>query len=420
MADLAPVLLQAIRGIAEALLIGFLVGAQREASHGERHAGVRDFVLIAVVGAVCGLLQSPWLTVAALISITLLLGVFYFHIAERSGITTEMAAVATFCLAYLASVPDNPVGEILAIGIAVVVAAFLEAKRSLHKFVRETITETEFNDTLRFLAVIFIIYPLLPERGFGPYQALSPRAIWVFVILVSSISYVGYFFEKFLGARRGLKFAGFFGGLASTTATTMSFARSCCEEPGKLAIYGQAAVIANSMQFPRVLLILLVVNPALARASMAPLLAAGATGLLLGLVMARAKARGPDPLDVALGNPFRLLPALKFGAVFAAILFASKTTAVLFGSGALYWTSAIGGSVNVDAVAVTVSDLLSRGVTAPPVGLLGVYLALMANAVVKGVLAAYIGTTPFAVRVFGGFVAMFGAGFLAWVITSGI
>jgi uncharacterized membrane protein (DUF4010 family) len=94
------------------------------------------------------------------------------------------------------------VGAPLSIGATIVVVAFLEAKAWLHKLVRETITEREFNDTLIFLALILVIYPVLPEGQFGPYGFIEPRKIWLFVILVSSISYVGYFLEKFLGTSR--------------------------------------------------------------------------------------------------------------------------------------------------------------------------------------------------------------------------
>jgi uncharacterized membrane protein (DUF4010 family) len=414
-----PTLPGPLRAIIESLLIGFLVGAQREASHGERHAGVRDFVLIALVGAISGLLQNAWLTVAALISITVLLSVYYFHIAERSGITTEMAAVATFCLGFLVAAPNNPLGEPLAIGTAIVVVAFLDAKRFLHKLLRETITEREFNDTLRYLAIIFIIYPILPAGTYGPYQFFAPRKIWLFVILVSSISYVGYFLEKFLGASRGLKFSGIFGGLASTTAATMSFARNCSEQPARLSLYGQAAVLANSMQFPRVLLILLVVGPALAGATMPVLAIMCTAGLVLGSVMGKSESADSGPPAVRLRNPFRLIPALKFGAIFTVILFASNAATSAFGSGGLYWTSILGGSVDVDAVVVSVAELLRQGHISAFTGIVCVLLALLSNAILKSIIAAYLGTRPFAWRVAGGFAVMFGSGALAWLLLKG-
>jgi uncharacterized membrane protein (DUF4010 family) len=415
----SPVALpEAVRGIAEALLIGFLVGAQREASHGERHAGVRDFVLIALVGGLSGLLDHPWLTVAALAAITALLGVYYVRNPERTGITTEMAAVATFCLGYLTTTPASPLGAPLAIGIAIAVVSFLEAKRSLHKLVRETITEAEFNDTLRFLATIFIIYPILPEGSYGPFDFFAPRKIWLFVILVSSVSYLGYFFQKFLGVSRGLTFAGLFGGLASTTAATLAFARSAADEPAKRSLYAQAAVIANAMQFPRVLLLLLVVSPALASAAALPLVIMAVSGLLLGFAMTRVSTPADETGGMAAANPFRLRPALKFGAVFTVILFASDAASELFGSGGLYWTSVIGGTLDADAVVVSVTDVMARGQIGIPGGMLAVGLALLANAALKSAIALYAGTPAFGLRIMAGFAAMFGAGAITLALSN--
>ena len=416
MSDAVPLLPDAVRAIIEALLIGFLIGAQREASHGERHPGVRDFVLIALTGGVCGLLQNPWLTVAALVSLTALLGVYYFHIRERTGITTEIAAVATFALGFLVATPDNPLGAPLAIGTAVVVVALLEAKRSLHKLLRETITESEFNDTLRFLALIFVIHPILPEGAYGPYGFFAPRKIWLFVILVSSISYSGFFLEKFLGATRGLKLAGVFGGLASTTAATASFARSCAEAPAATPLFAQAAVIANAVQFPRILVILFAVNPVLARVSFVPLAAMGVAGVLFGLLMNRmAQPAAATPL-AGLRNPFRIVPALKFGALFALILLASKAAAEMFGGGAVYLTGALAGSLDVDAVAVSAADLVATGRIDAPAGALSVILALFANAVVKSVIAASTAGGSFARRLAAAFAVVFGAGAAAWLL----
>ncbi len=398
------------RAMAEALLIGFLVGAQREASLGERHPGMRDFLLISLVGALAGLLQQPWLTVAALLSITALLAVFHFQITERTGITTEMAAVATFCFGYMTTTPYAQ----LAIGMTLVVVAFLEAKQALHKLVRETITAAEFNDTLRFLALIFIIYPLLPPGHFGPYQFFSPRQVWLFVILVSSISYVGYFLTKFLGAQKGLALTSVLGGLSSTTAATAAFARSCHEAPKNLTAYWRATIIANAIQFPRILLILYAMNADLAMASLLPLLVMCGTGLLLGFLIRGAWQSKAQPQEggrnVELSNPFRLLPALKFGALFTGILFLSRAAAVSAGQGAVYWTSTFGGLVDVDSISVSLSDLLAHAQIPLRIAKDSLLLALAANAVSKSIIASYAGSLRFGGWITAGFAVMFGAG----------
>ena len=91
--------------MAEALLIGLLLGVEREADQTERHAGLRDFITIALSGGVCGLLGQAWLTGTALIALTGLIAVFRIQTPERTGITTELAAVATFLLCVLTTTP---------------------------------------------------------------------------------------------------------------------------------------------------------------------------------------------------------------------------------------------------------------------------------------------------------------------------
>jgi len=393
-----------LRAIVEALLIGFLVGAEREASRleSERQPGVRDFILVAQAGAICGLLGHVWLAVATMLSIAALLAVFHFQVAERSGVTTEMAAIATFLLGFLTASPEISLGPSVAVGLTIVMVFLLEAKRALHKFIRETLTEAEFSDTLRFLALIFVIYPVLPEGAFGPQQAFNPRQIWLFVILVSSISYLGYFLEKFLGTRAGLRFAGVLGGLASTTAATISFARGVREAPQKLVPFWQAAVFANAVQFPRVLAILAVASPPLAQAMGAPLVVMSAAGLAFGWLVCRTRESNKDSQDMRLGNPLRLAPALKFGALFAAILFLSKQA-----SGAGLWVTALGGSVDADAAVLAAADLPAGQ------GSLGVMLALAMNALLKTAIAAYAGNLAFALRLLAAFGIMFAAGWAA-------
>jgi len=258
------------------------------------------------------------------------------------------------------------------------------------------------------------VYPVLPAGQFGPYGFLAPRALWLFVILVCSISYVGYFLEKFLGTRVALRLSGILGGLASSTAATGSLARSSAEEPGKAAYYWQAALFANAVQFPRVLTILVLINAGLAGLCLVPLASMSAAGLAFGLLVGPRKPIEAD--RVRLRSPFRLMPALKFAAILLAIILLTKAAAAQFGSGAIYWTSLLGGSVDADAAVVSLSDLVRLGSVPPESARLGVMLALAGNAVIKTVIAAHAGTRGFARRVAAGFAIMFGAGFATWSV----
>ena len=398
----------AVESLAGALLIALLIGGQREAAHrdaghpdgGANLPGLRDFLIIALAGGVCGLLGTPWLTAPVLISITALLAVFHFEDRlQRRGITTELAGVATFALSYLAASPAPSFAEPVAIGITLIVVVFLETKQTIEKLLRETISLTEFNGTLAFVGVVVVIYPLLPAGAYGPYAFFDPRQVWKFVILISSISYLGYFLEKFLGQEKGLFYTSVLGGLASTTAATLLFARESKERPEDTFGLWRAFVIANTVQFPRTFLIVLAVNPDLARVCVWPLAAMMVCGFLLAQILKKWPHKRIEPVPMQSGNPFRILPALRFGAMFAGVVFLSKWAAATLGPGAFYWTSLLGGLVDVSTVIAPAAELLKNNGMTMMTAEIAILLALAANAVQKILVAVSSGTREFALRV---------------------
>jgi uncharacterized membrane protein (DUF4010 family) len=393
--------------LAAALLVGGLIGGQREAAAGE-HPGLRDFLLISLAGGVCGLLGNTALDAVALASIAGLLGVFHYEEREqRSGITTELAGVATFLLALLAASPQIRLGEPFAIAIAILIAAFLEAKQRLQHLLRETITESEFNATLTFVTLVLVIYPLLPVGSFGPYSFFSPREVWLFVILISSISYVGYFLEKFLGRERGLVYTSILGGLASTSASTLHFARLSKERPGEILSLLRGFLIANTVQFPRTFLLAVLVSPDLAAACAWPLALMTAGGLIVAAVagrmakrleMQRGDGQKVTGAGAGPGNPFRLAPALRFGVLFTAVVFVSRAAAVRAGSFGFLGTSLLGGLVDVATIIAPAADLIRVQAISLKAAEIAVLAALASNAALKIGLAALAGTRAFCVR----------------------
>lgn len=412
----------AVESLAGSLLIALLIGGQREAAHkdaGHPEAGagtlpgLRDFLIIALAGGVCGLLGTPWLTAPVLISITALLAVYHFEDRlQRRGITTELAGVATFALSYMAAAPVPSFAEPMAIAVTLIVVVFLETKQYIEKLLRETISITEFNATLAFVGVVLVIYPLLPAGAYGPYAFFDARQVWKFVILISCISYLGYFLEKFLGQEKGLFYTSVLGGLASTTAATLLFARESKERPEDTFGLWRAFVIANTVQFPRTFLILVAVNPALARVCVWPLAAMLVCGLLLAEVLKRWPHKRIEPVPMQSGNPFRILPALRFGAMFAGVVFLSKWAAATLGIGAFYWTSLLGGLVDVSTVIAPAAELLKSNSMTMMTAEIAILLALAANAVQKILIAVSSGAREFAVRVTGVFVL--------WAVVSAV
>lgn len=394
-------------------MVGLLIGAEREESGGD--PGLRDFLLVSLAGGICGLVENPFLDAAGLAGIAAIFVIQRFtKRAERSGITTELAGVTCFLLALMAASSQFSFGKPMAIGVTIVVAAFLEARQRLHTLMRETITEQEFNATLAFVGVVLVIYPVLPTGSFGPYQFFNPRQVWMFVILISSISYVGYFFEKFLGEEKGLIYTSILGGLASTTATTLHFARLSKQRPEETLGLFRAFVLANTVQFPRAFVIVMLVNPALAIRLLWPLAAMTVAGIAMEEVLRRWPHKHVTTLEMKPGNPFRIQPALRFGALFTLVVFISKAATVKLGTAAFYAIGLLGGLVDVATVIAPASDLVRAERLTMEVAGGAILLALVSNALLKAGIAALSGTIAFTVRICAAFAIWSAVGAAVW------
>jgi uncharacterized membrane protein (DUF4010 family) len=205
-----------------ALAIGLLIGAERERRKGEgpsrSPAGIRTFAMASLIGAVCAVMGSEWLLIGAVFAIAGLCAVAYQRSHLRDpGLTTETALVLTVLLGGLAM--RNPG---LAAGLAVAVSVLLAARDRIHHFVRRVLSEDELIDALIFAASVFVIFPLVPNRYLGPFNAINPHTIWKIVILMMSINAAGYIAVRLLGIRFGLPLAGFASGFISSVATISS------------------------------------------------------------------------------------------------------------------------------------------------------------------------------------------------------
>jgi uncharacterized membrane protein (DUF4010 family) len=401
----------------ESLLIGLIVGIERESDKEERHAGLRDFVSIGLAGGLCGLLEQPWLTVGALAALTAMLVIFRLQTPQRTGITTELAAVVTFLLCVLASTRGLAFGAPLAIALTVVLALFLDAREPLRRLARETLTDQEYWDTLRFLAVIFVVLPILPDGDMGPFGGFNPYRTWIFIILISGINFLGYFFQKFLGPRRSLVLTAVAGGIGSSTASTLAFARQCAAEPARTREWSYAAIISNVILQVRVAAILWLAGGPLFAASLPALSLMTLAGVVVAWYM-RPQEKPESPLPVPkLGNPLRLTVAIQFGLLFAAVRFLARAAAALYGDAGALASSAIGGSADVDAIVFSLAGLLRESRIGAALAVWGLLLALGSNAVLKSALAWSAGGPKFARALIGSFLAMFAAA-LAWTIVQ--
>jgi len=381
-----------------ALLIGALIGTERQRRLLEDKvrgvAGLRTFVLIALFGSLCSALANHYgsgFAIAGMAMFTILVAVGYaasISTLGRIDFTAAVAAVVTFALGMLAGTPDS---MLLAVALSIITTWILATRTITHHYV-EVLSETDLLDTLKMGIIALVIYPLLPETPLGPWGVLNPRQVWLFVVMVSLIGYVGYILIRILGAERGLSLTGILGGLASSTAVTSSMAMEVKINREILPSAVFATAIASCTMFPRILFIVLVVNRDLFLALLPYMLLMTLVGSSLAYL--RVRNNSSPGKDVKVKDPFRIIPALKFGAFFAFVLIVSKFANIYFGTAGIYATGIVSGLADVDAIALTMASL-AQSTLAAKVAVTTITLAAITNTLVKLVIAYVLGSREF-------------------------
>lgn len=387
---------QQVLQLVAALAIGLLIGSERgwsdrESREGTRVAGLRTFGVIGLLAGVSVmlaqqldvlLLVAVFLAVAALVIVAHVLD---FRSDGDRGTTTAFVMLLTFLLsAWAAGGQPLP-----ALGAATVVVALLGYKRTLHRWL-EKLTAEEFTSGIILLLISVVMLPLLPDAGYGPWQALNPYWIWWMVVLISSLSFAGYVAIKIAGRRLGTLITAIAGGLASSTAVTITLANFCRQQPHK-QLFLAAILVAASIMFVRVIIEVSIVN-----AGLLPLLWLPLMLMIVGILVTaglfwRNQKQQPTDLsqEIDLPNPLQLAMAIKFGVLLALILLLSKALTNWLGDRGVYILALASGLVDVDAITLSLAKM-SQGEIAPRVAASGILIAAVTNTLVKGAIFAFI------------------------------
>jgi uncharacterized membrane protein (DUF4010 family) len=384
---------QLVWGLAAALLIGTLVGIEREKNKSESGdvgiGGVRTFILFALSGATAawlsGRLGSPWVFAAGLVGVAALTVAGYVaqaRVRPRSlGLTTEIASVLVFLLGGACVVGYIEIA--LALGVAV--SAVLAYKQPLHDLVARLGTE-DIEAGVKLLVATFIVLPLLPREAIDPWGAIEPHSVWLLVILIAGLSLVGYVASRALGPERGAAVTGLAGGLVSSTAVTLAFARQNREEEGRSDdALASGLLLAWGIMFVRVIVEVAVVHAPLVAPLLVPLGVMGVVTLALSALFAARARRQPRARagHIPLRNPFSLTAAIQFALLFAVVLLLVRLAQQHFPGGGYYVVAGLAGLTDVDAVTLSMAGLVREGGTDPLTGVGTIVLASLANTVVK-------------------------------------
>lgn len=395
--------MKSLEGLFIALAIGLLIGVERgwherAASEGARIAGIRTFGLI-------GLLGGLWAMLAKDLG-EILLGFAFFafsvimivaHVLDTRvdrdyGITTVVASMVTFALGALAVQSYKYV----AVTGAVITTTLLSLKPFLHRWL-EHLEAVELYAALKFLLISVVLLPVLPNQGYGPWNALNPYEIWWMVVLIAGISFTGYFAMKVAGVKRGIMLTSLFGGMVSSTAVTLNFARLGRKNEMQRLLSAGILTAAGTM-FIRIIIEVTVVNPHLIRYLAIPM-----STMMLSVFGCAAwlwHYRTSETLSfkLPLSNPFQLLPAVQFGLILAAVMLLAKAFLALLGETWIYLLASISSITDVDAITLSLSRLALDDIS-NQVAARSIVLAAIVNTLVKAGIAVIVARGKIAVDI---------------------
>lgn len=366
-----------------ALGLGLLVGLQKERAASPL-AGLKTFGLATLLGAVAATLAPTlggWIVAAGLLGVLGVLAIgnaIQAHEAKATpGQTTEVAMLVMYLIGALTVVGPRPVAIVLGGAVAVMLHLREELKGLVARM-----TDKDVRAIMQFVVVSLVILPVLPNRTFGPYDVLNPHNVWWMVVLIVGLNLLGYAAFRWMSDRRGTAVAGLLGGVVSSTATTLAYARNA--RSGDVTHQTAAIVIwlASGVVYVRILIEIGAVAPSFLASAAPPML------ILLGLVAATAVALWRDA-DAVSGstleprNPTHLRSAIAFGGLYAGILFAVAAAEANLGSGGLYATAILSGLTDIDAITLSTSRLVAEGRVAESVGWRIIVVASLSNLAFK-------------------------------------
>ncbi len=401
--------IEALPQFLTSLAIGLLIGLERERNPSAK-AGLRTFALVAVFGTLIALLSaksgSPWLMIAGLLAVAGMIITVYFNTPTHNndpGTTTVAALLICYALGVLVWYDSSK----LAVMLAITTTTLLYFKPELQDM-SQRLTRRDLVSILQFSVLSFVILPILPDKNFGPYGAFNPYQAWMMVVLISGLSLAGYVALRLTGQRYGAPLLGFLGGLVSSTATTLVYAKHSKLSEGMLRLSAVVILIASQVVLIRIVVVTGFVSPNLLR-QLAPVMG---LGLLFGMVATlfnwkRLKSSSELPMPET-SNPTEIHSALAFGLLFVVVLLCAAWLSDIAGSSGLYIVAIVSGLTDMDAIALSSLRLFNLQKLTSEQTTISITLAFISNMVFKFGITTFIGGAALAKHIAVGFLAIAG------------
>jgi uncharacterized membrane protein (DUF4010 family) len=398
--------LESLPAFTTSLALGLLMGLERERSPAAK-AGLRTFALVAMLGTLLAMIgqkvDSPWVVVAGFLGVAAIIISAYVGIDddEDPGTTTQAALMLCFGLGAVVWYGYS----MLAVMLAIVTTVLLHFKPELQSM-SKNLTRRDLQSILQFAVLSFIILPILPNQNIGPYEAFNAYQTWLMVVLISGVALAGYVALRIVGQRYGAPLLGFLGGLVSSTATTLVYARHSKngEAMSRLAVV--VILIANLVVLVRLSVVSSFVSPRLLPHLLPVLMGGFVVGSVVTFWLWRNSNRDGESPMPQLTNPTEIKTALSFGLMYAAVLLCAAWLSDYAGSSGLYALAVASGLTDVDAISISSLRLFELGKLGAHQAVTAIAIAYLSNLTFKFGLVAIVGGSTLAKRCAPGVVAV--------------
>jgi len=375
--------LQLFTRLLASLGVGLLLGLERE-RHPAAKAGVRTFALVALLGTLSGMLSqyaaSPWVIPAGIVALAAMMAMAYRQVRPDEDPGTTSTVALLICYALGAAIWFG--AQQVAVVVALAVAGLLYFKAELDGVTRH-LSRRDWMSLFQFAVVSFVVLPVLPDTGLGPMGALNPYRIWLMVALISGLGFVGYLVLRLLGQRRALPLIGLLGGLVSSTAVTLAYARHARSDRAATNASLVVVLAANAVVLAKLAALTALVAPGLLR-DLLPLLGGGlVAGLPVPLLLWRRIGEQPETPSLEVSNPSEMRVALGFAALYAGMLLAVGWLHQAVGVSGVYAIALLSGLTDIDAIALSAFHLANAGSLAPQEAARAIMLAYLASICLK-------------------------------------
>lgn len=254
--------------------------------------------------------------------------------------------------------------------------------------------------------------PMMPNIGIGPFEAINPHAVFKLTLIILAIIYISHVLMASAHHYHAFLLSGFLGGFSSSTATVLAMAHLSKEQPSITDNAASAAVASNVATYIQMAVLIWLISPTLLASLAIPFLVGATVATAMALLVHQKVGQMPA---LELGD-ISLLASIK-KTLFILLLISTMLVLIAyakhsFGHQGVNLAAFFSGLVDGHASAISIAELVAKGVMPLHNAGVPVLIGLTSNTLVRAALSSVSRSKRFTLTVAG---TLLSAVLLTWL-----